>query len=64
MQILTQAVRDLMRKEEVVEDCAGPNRGQLVAAARGTAEASDGFGRVLEEAEGLLELLSDELADA
>jgi hypothetical protein len=56
MQILTQAVRDPMGMEEVEEDCAGRNRGQLVAAARGTAEASGGFERALEEAEGLLEL--------
>lgn len=45
-----------MRKEGAAEDCAGQDRGQLVAAARATVEASGGFGKDLEGVEGLLEL--------
>lgn len=63
MQNPIQANRDLMRKEEAAEDCAGQDRGQLVAAAKATAEASGDFGTGLEVVVDLLELLRDELAD-
>lgn len=46
-----------MRKQAAAEDCVGQDRGQLVAAARATGEASGDSGRALEGVEDLLELL-------